>query len=122
MSRQSNLMTSDPTNYSECTCTAEDLEFDPTGHAEGCPCAEDDEGAESDPLRAEYGPCYECGSETPERHGRYAMLIDGVGCEVCGVCRDAPELSPEEWDPSPNCRCEQCGPRGPFTCIGGRDD
>lgn len=30
-------------HYSECTCSEEFLSHDPTGHEEGCPCAEDDD-------------------------------------------------------------------------------
>lgn len=42
------------------------------------------------------------------------------GCERCEDvgCPDCDQ----DYEPSPMCRCEQCGPRGPFTCIGGVDD
>lgn len=38
----------------------------------------------------------------------------------CEAERLAEEASRDDW--ATNCRCEQCGPRGPFTCIGGKDD
>lgn len=50
----------------------------------------------------QYGPCHICGSETPERHGRYLIGCGFIRCgcgytvEVCEECLDGNE--PCEWE------------------------
>ena len=44
----------------------------------------------------------------------YWLDYDGYAIE--GECEET------DIDPSPMCRCETCPIKGPFTCIGGKDD
>lgn len=58
----------------------------------------------------EYGPCHLCGSETPERHGRYLLGPCTCGAhtiEVCAECLDRERSDHPERCPDEKCNEEQ---------------
>jgi hypothetical protein len=56
------------------------------------------------------------------RHTCLRTYFELEECEQLIAAECEAERAKEQDDQAPMCRCEQCGPRGPFTCLPGEHD